>query len=134
MVEHAFFRPWRSGGKANEADVRKTYESSQRRNVESSGNLTWSSASGKENLGDCLRRHENVIFEGIKLDHTATGVVAASSFSNSERYQLSAWAARPGIAVLPQMSDRVRRVSGLVFVRWASLTAFAHGPSSSKRQ
>ena len=34
---------------------------------------------------------------------------------------------------VPHTSERVRRVSGEVLVRWASLTALAHGPSASKR-
>ena len=42
-------------------------------------------------------------------------------------------AARPGKAVLPHTSDSVRRVSGVVLVRWASLTALAQGPSASNR-
>ncbi len=40
----------------------------------------------------------------------------------------------PVRAVVPQISDNVRRVSEVVLVRWASLTAFAHGPSASNRQ
>src|SRR5262249_46180456 len=56
--------------------------------------------------------------------------VTAPSCVVSSRYHASARAARPGRAVVPQMSDRVRRVSGPVLVRWASLTAVPQGPSA----
>src|SRR5437763_8362725 len=62
-----------------------------------------------------------------------TTSVTAPCCSSNDRYHAAACPPRPGNAVVPQTSESVRRVSGPVFVRWASLTALAHGPSASKR-
>src|SRR5262245_57725518 len=60
--------------------------------------------------------------------------VFAPCFSSSSRYHAVVCSARPGSAVVPHTTDSVRRVSAVVLVRWASLTALAHGPSASNRQ
>src|SRR5262249_38768625 len=65
--------------------------------------------------------------------HGYTSSVLAPCCSSSARYQRSVWAARSGRATVPHMTDSVRRVSAVVLLRWASLTALAHGPSASNR-
>src|SRR6516165_2294973 len=59
-------------------------------------------------------------------------VVAPCCWSNS-RYHVSAWAARPGNAVVPQISESVFLVDSPVFVRWVSFTALPHGPRASNK-
>ena len=65
--------------------------------------------------------------------HERAGVVATPCSCSSPRYHSAAAAARPLRAVVPQMSVSVRRVAAEVLVRWASLTALAHGPPASNR-
>jgi hypothetical protein len=60
--------------------------------------------------------------------------VVAPARPSSSRYQASARAVRSAAARIPQMSERVRRVSARVFVRRESFTAFAQGPYASCRQ
>ena len=53
----------------------------------------------------------------------------------SHWYHASVSAARPGKAVVPQISDNVRLVlRDVVFVRCESFTALPQGPSASNRQ
>ena len=62
------------------------------------------------------------------------GLGGRSQLLEQSAIQVSVWAARPGRATLPQIRESVRRVSGPVFVRWASLTALAQGPPESNKQ
>src|SRR5262249_44287512 len=68
------------------------------------------------------------------LSHVAgTASVRAPARSTSSRYQRVVRARRSSRPSAPHTSESVRVVSGPVFVRCASLTALAHGPSASNR-
>src|SRR5688500_3574303 len=65
---------------------------------------------------------------------SSTVSVVAPPASSSARYHVSVSRSRPSNPAHPQITLSVAVVVGPVFVRCASRTAFAHGPSASKRE